>query len=279
MSSTTSRSSGWHQATAVIIGASSGFGAHLAAALAGRVQTLYLIARREDTLESLARRLRGSYPKTTIRTIAADATDLTSLNQAASQIQKQSASIDLLVNAVGKSDRGRLLELTDQELQELFTVNVLTAIHGTRAFLELLKVKSGTIVNIGSLSSKFAPRFLGGYSVTKFGLAAASQQLRLELAEFGIHVMLACPGPIRRDDAGNRYAKLAEHRELPPSANAPGGGAKIRGLDPERLAQQILDGAALRKTEMMFPRKSRLLLILQAIFPSWGERMLRNSTS
>lgn len=268
----------WTGSTALIVGASSGLGAHLATELAARCKKLFLIARGAEKLQTLSAMLRTTHPEAHIETITADASELDSLQQAAKTVALQSNKIDLLVNAVGRSDRGRLLDVEDQALQELFTINVLTALHGARVFLEPLRASRGTIVNIGSLSSKFAPRFLGGYSTTKFALAAVTQQLRLELAEDGIHVMLACPGPIRRDDSASRYSDLAKERNLPSSANAPGGGAKLKGLDPQRLTDDILRCAAQRKPELILPAKARLLLILQSISPSWGDYFLRRSS-
>jgi short-subunit dehydrogenase len=269
----------WPKVISVVVGASTGFGSHLARELASRGSRLFLIARQQAPLEAFAQELRQQFPAAVISTISGDATNLESLQQAAQAVAQETDRVDLLINAVGKSDRGRLLDVTAEELQGLFSINVLTAIHGVKSFHSSLKKSSGTVINIGSLSSKFAPRFLGGYSVTKFGLAAATQQLRLELAEDGIHVMLACPGPIRRDDAEKRYAELSNQRNVPESASAPGGGAKLRGLDPVALAKQILDGATNGYPEMLFPAKSRLLLVLLSLFPAWGESVLRKKTS
>lgn len=268
----------WTGSTALIVGASSGLGAHLAAELATRCQNLFLIARGAEKLQTFSSTLQKTQPKAHIETIVADASELDSLQQAAKTVAAQTDKIDLLINAVGRSDRGRLLDLDDQKLKELFTINVLTALHGVRVFHEPLRASRGTIVNIGSLSSKFAPRFLGGYSTTKFALAAVTQQLRLELADDGIHVMLACPGPIQRDDSASRYAELAKERNLPSSANAPGGGAKLKGLDPQQLTDDILRCASQRRPELILPAKARLLLILQSISPLWGDYLLRRSS-
>ena len=60
------------------------------------------------------------------------------------------------------------------------------------------------MVNIGSLAAKSAARFLGAYPASKFPVAAYSQQLRYELNPQGVHVLLVCPGPIARPDAGRR---------------------------------------------------------------------------
>ena len=87
-----------------------------------------------------------------------------------------------------------------------------------------------------------AAPYLGAYPVSKFAVAAYSHQLRLELGPRGLHVLLVCPGPIARADAGSRYADQAT--DLPPSARRAGGGVRIKGLDPDLLAARVLARAA-----------------------------------
>jgi hypothetical protein len=87
--------------------------------------------------------------------------------------------------------------------------------------------------------------------------------------------MLVCPGPIARDDAGNRYA--AEAPDVPAAAQAPGAGAKLKAIDPDRLAEVILNSAAARKPELVVPAKARLLFAVSQLSPSWGDWLLRRS--
>ncbi len=182
-----------------------------------------------------------------------------------------------MVNAVGASDRGNVLGLKAQRLEELMRANVIAPLLATQSLHRLMS-PSSTIVNIGSLASLFSPSYLGGYSIAKHGLRALTQQMRLELAERGIHVMLVCPGPIARGDTGHRYAHLESAAAIPKEALQGGGGAKIKGLDPQVLARDILIAAKARKLEIIRPRKARLLLILSAIWPRLGESILKKKT-
>ncbi|HUP81389.1 MAG TPA: SDR family oxidoreductase, partial [Pirellula sp.] len=137
--------------------------------------------------------------------------------------------VDLLINAVGRSDRGLLEQLGAMDLASLLNDNLMCTWNMIRIMLESLKRARGTIVNIGSLAGLVPAPGMGGYSISKSALTAMSRQLRLELASHGVHVMLVCPGPIARDDSGTRYEKLAEDRGLNnQSATAPGGGVKLR---------------------------------------------------
>ena len=64
---------------------------------------------------------------------------------------------------------------------------------------------SGTIVNISSVAGRIAPPFSGAYAATKFALEAMSDALRVEVAAFGVRVILVEPGPVATNFAA--YAK------------------------------------------------------------------------
>ncbi len=200
------------------------------------------------------------------------------------RLLEQPGSLDLIVQAVGESDRGELRDLEVSRLESLFQKNVVSGLLTIKHLAPLLAPKresaaGGVLVLIGSLSSHFAPRFLGGYSIVKHGVAALAQQARLELAPRGIHVLLASPGPIARADSGSRYQHLANTSSLPAEALQSGGGAKLKGLDPVKLSRDILTAALARKLEIMRPGKARLLFILRAIWPRLGDWILRSKTS
>ena len=90
-------------------------------------------------------------------------------------------------------------------------------------------------------------------------------------------MLLVCPGPIRRDDAGTRYAE--ETGDIPAAAQRPGGGAKLRGLDPDWLAERILRACESRQAELVLPAKVRLLLAIAQLSPRWGDWLLTKATT
>src|SRR5690606_25565255 len=99
-----------------------------------------------------------------------------------------------------------------------------------------------------------------------------------ELAEEGIHVLLACPGPVAREDGGVRYDQLTRDTNLPETVRQPGAGAKVRGLDPERLVRDILNAAAAEQPRIIRPRKAQWLHWLSATSCAWGDRLLRKNS-
>ena len=268
----------WKDKSIVVCGASSGFGEAIALAAARQgAGQIALLARSPGPLQECTKRLKELYPSTQIHPIVADLSDREMAGSAAERCRELCGVPDLVVQAVGMSDRGRCVDLTPERLTELITANLSTSLNTLAAFSNSM-ARPGHIVLVGSLASLFAPRYLGGYAMVKHALAALAQQARLELASQDISVTLVCPGPIARRDAEQRYAKL-QTDELPPEALQPAGGAKIKGLDPERLADELLAAAANRRPLLVRPRKSRLLWILSTIAPSWADRLLLKFTS
>jgi len=139
-----------------------------------------------------------------------------------------------------------------------------------------LKRARGTVVDIASLAGILAGPGMGAYSLSKHALVGMHRQWRMELHESNVHFMLVCPGPIERDDGGDRYSQLVEARNLDSKMSKPGGGVRLNRLDPERLAKKVVDAAAQRKVELVIPSKARWLVALMSLCPSWGMRILRN---
>ena len=158
----------------------------------------------------------------------------------------------------------------------MWELNFLSAVRCTRAALPQLRQSRGHVIHIGSLASKVGSRYLGAYPVSKFSLAAYAQQLRLELTDSGVHVLLVCPGPIARPDSGERYT--TQTSDLPAQAQQPGGGVRLKRLDPVRVADRILKACERRHPELVIPSKARLLFALGQLWPSLGDSILRAKT-
>ncbi len=98
--------------------------------------------------------------------------------------------LDVLVNNAGRTHRGWIMETPPEEVLDLFQLNLLGTFRMTQAALPHLLESANSsgrkdgvahVINIGSLAAKSAARWVGAYPITKFAVAAFSQQLRLEL--------------------------------------------------------------------------------------------------
>lgn len=264
----------WQNKVCLITGASAGLGLSVSRALANRGARVVMVARTEETLRKAADSL--DVAGGMLHPFVADVTSAADVDSLARFVHAECGGVDLLCNCVGQSTRKAILDTTCEDFQQLWEVNFLSAVRMTNKFASVLLSRNGHLVNIGSLASKVATRFYGGYPVSKFALAAYSQQLRLELGPQGLHVLLVCPGPIKRPQNEPRYAVAAVG--VPASAQGPGGGAKLRGLDPDRLAEQILTACERRQPELILPAKVRILLAIAALSPKLGDWLLRRAT-
>ena len=264
----------WSAKHALVTGASSGLGLAIARELIAVGAQVALVARDTVRLQQAIRSL--NVPAEQTLAITADITQQADVDRMQLQVQEQWGQLDLLVNCAGKSSRGKIEDTTPEQFQSLWELNFLAAVRCTRACLPLLLESQGHVVQIGSLASKSTAKYLGAYPAGKFALAAYSQQLRLELGERGLHVLLVCPGPIARDDAGDRYN--AESTNLPEEAKRPGGGVKLTGIPPDQLAKKILRACERRQPELIVPAKARLLFTLSQLWPTLGDWITKRMT-
>jgi short-subunit dehydrogenase len=264
----------WSTKHALVTGASSGLGLAIARELVNAGAKVALVARDEQRLQQAITSLNA--PENQTLAIAADITQQADVERMQTQVQQHWGRLDLLVNCAGRSSRGKIEETTPEQFQSLWELNFLAAVRCTRAMLPLLLESNGHVVQIGSLASKSTAKYLGAYPAGKFALAAYAQQLRLELGDRGLHVLLVCPGPIARDDAGSRYAE--ESANLPDAAKRPGGGVQLKGIPPDRLARQILRACERRQPELIVPAKARLLFTLSQLWPSLGDWLTKRMT-
>lgn len=265
---------------AIVSGGSSGLGLAVARRLLSRGYAVTILGRDGARLAAAAREilLDTAIDPTRLQTCAADAISAAEVQLALDTHMDQFGRLDVLVNAVGRSDRGRIDTLDAGVLRELFEANVITALQCSQACLPALRQTRGVIVNIGSLASRVAPRYLGGYVTVKHALAGMTRQLRLECEAEGVHVGLVCPGPIASSRPPDRYGAGGDAK-LPASAAQPGGGAKLKLLSPEAVAEAVLRCIENREIEIIMPRKTRLLMAIDAVSPRLADWILSRKSA
>jgi short-subunit dehydrogenase len=264
----------WEGKAVLVTGGSAGLGRAIAGAFAARRARVALCAREAERLKSAADELRRGGAE--VFAVPADVTRQDEVDALLKRVVEKFGRLDVLVNNVGRSARGKILDVTPDDFRELWELNFIAAVRTTRAAAPHLAATKGHIVNIGSLAAKSASRFLGAYPASKFPLAAYSQQLRLELQPEGIHVLLVCPGPLARDDSGKRYDGQAA--DLPKAARRPGGGVQVKAISPDELAHRIVRACERRQPELIVPGKAKWLFALAQLWPSLADWVLLRRT-
>ena len=104
--------------------------------------------------------------------------------------------LDVLVNNVGEAYQARFEELTDEQWDEMWQVNVMSAVRAIRAALPHLRsAGSGAIVNVSSTAGKRPSTGMPNYSVTKAALLSVSRLVADLYAADGIRCNAVTPGP------------------------------------------------------------------------------------
>ena len=174
----------------LVTGASTGIGRAVTDYLAQRGDRVYAGAREDHDLEALEE-VPGVIP---LRLDVAQPKDIAA---SVSKVKEETERLDGLVNNAGVSGGGPLMEISAEEIERQFAVNVFGVHRVTKAFFPLILRAKGRIVNMSSVGGRLALPFLGPYVMTKFAIEAYSDSLRRELAPHGVHVAVIQPGNVR----------------------------------------------------------------------------------
>ncbi len=257
----------WKNKVVLVTGGSSGLGYMIAEAFYAAGAEIAIAGLEPDAVKKAADELSTSDRK--VLGVHANVTVQEDVDRLVAETVAKFGRLDVLVNNAGRSMRGKVLDTTPEQFRDLMELNFIALVRCTRAAMPHLLEQRGHVINIGSLAAKSAARWVGAYPATKFAVAAYSQQLRLELGEQGLHVLLVCPGPIARKDP--RLYPLQGMEDLPESARRPGAGVDTKAIPPQKLAAAILDACERRKPEIVMPGVAKLLFAIQQLWPSLGD--------
>lgn len=243
--------------TAVITGAASGIGEHLARQLAQRGSHVVLVDRDAQRVQAVADAITGESPKVIVDVRVVDLADTSGISPLASGIVADHPGLRLVVNNAGVALAGEFRQLTLEEFDWVMRINFAAPVAMTHHLLPTLLAAPGShIVNVSSVFGLVAPPGQSAYSASKFALAGFSQSLRAELGGRGVGVTTVHPGGVRTRIAENARVAAA----VSPAQVAAGRAALARMLTypPERAATRILAGVQNRQARVLIGMSARL---------------------
>jgi NAD(P)-dependent dehydrogenase (short-subunit alcohol dehydrogenase family) len=120
----------------------------------------------------------------------------------------------VLVNNAGVGGNAVVEDCTPEQIQDVMNVNVSGALRCIRAVLPTMRARgSGAIVNITSVTGRVGAIAQAPYVASKWALEGLSEELALEVAPFGVRVVIVEPGI-------TKSAIFAKNADLPPSSGA-----------------------------------------------------------
>lgn len=183
--------------TAVITGASSGFGEAIALACAEAGAKVSLVARRQERLESVAEAARSLNGCGQALVCPADVSDDAQIHAALAKTRAAFGPIDVLVNNAGFNHTERsIADTTTEQWRELLDVNLTSAFVFTKAVLpEMIERGDGLIINLASRAGMYPSLLAGvGYSASKIGMEALNTVTNEEGNPHGVRACLFNPG-------------------------------------------------------------------------------------
>ncbi|MBE2268775.1 MAG: SDR family oxidoreductase [Anaerolinea sp.] len=216
----------------LVTGAAKGIGRASALHLDKLGFTVFAGVRRQADGDSLCR---DASPR--LRPILLDVTDGDQIAAAVQQITAVvgAAGLHGLVNNAGVAVAAPLEFVPLDDVRWQLEVNVVGQLAVTQAFIPLLRLARGRVVNISSIGGKVATPLIGSYVASKFALEALTDALRMELKPWDIDVVAVQPGEIATpmwDSAGTIANQIMER--MPAKAQ------ELYGAALERLRQRAI---------------------------------------
>ena len=193
----------------ILSGAASGIGRAAAQALATKSHPLALIDVNSHMLDEIVRICQKSSVKTL--GLTCDVTDQAAVTRIWQQIRSEFGGIATLINCAGIGLFAPFLEIEPAEWLRMFNVNVMGAVHLTRAVLpDMLAAGDGLIINVSSRMAIDPHPTTTAYAASKAALHAFSKSLAMEVKDRGIKVTFLAPGGTKTNIATPKHEGYLE---------------------------------------------------------------------
>lgn len=181
--------------TAIITGATSGFGRAIALRLAGLGYQLIVTGRRAERLEALTQQLRTDFA-TEVLPLCFDVRDNQACTLAIQSLPLNFQHIDLLVNNAGLAAGTSTFDQSDlADFDQMIDTNVKGLVYMTKLIVPgMIEQLSGHIVNISSIAGIEVYPTGSVYCASKHAVNAITKGLRIDLVQYGIKVSSVSPG-------------------------------------------------------------------------------------
>jgi NAD(P)-dependent dehydrogenase (short-subunit alcohol dehydrogenase family) len=239
-----------------ITGASSGFGAMTAHALADAGHVAYAGMRDiggRNTDAAVAARVYSEEHRVALRPVELDVSDQASVDAAVGTVLEAEGHIDVIIHNAGHMVLGPAEAFTPEQLAAIYDTNVVSTQRVNRAVLPHLRAQhDGLVLWVGSSSSRGGtPPYLGPYFAAKAAEDALAVSYAAELARFGIETTIVIPGSFTTgthhfENAGHPADKdVATAYEAEYAGLMNGVSQKLAELapadaDPSEVARQIV---------------------------------------
>jgi len=237
----------------VVTGASAGIGRAGARLFAAAGATVVAVARSETRLEELAAEVGGDR----IVPVVADVADGPSMAAMARRVLDGPGVPDVIVANAGIGLDARFEETTDENLRQVFEVNVFGVVRTVRPFLKAMIARgTGRILFVSSVVGKRGVPSYAAYSASKFALHGLADVLRAEIVGTGVSVGIVCPSSTATEFDDRKL------REGPAQKKT-----RVQSHSAESVARVLVKMAGSRRREIVLSPEGKLMVAVDALAP------------
>jgi len=248
---------------AVVTGASMGIGEAIARRFVQEGAQVVLSSRDAGRVEEARARIR--HLERTLA-VACDVNRRDDLERLLQTTLSRFGRVDIWVNNAGFGLIDSVAHMDMAECRRMFDTNLFAVVDAIQLVAPVMKKQgSGSIINISSIAGHISVPYMSAYGATKHALNCISKAARLELREFGVHVLTVCPGYIATDFAKNTV-KGAEGKRIMRAGKG--------GISAGRVADAVLQGYLQKKREIVVPWRDRIIINLYRALPRMVERVM-----
>jgi NAD(P)-dependent dehydrogenase (short-subunit alcohol dehydrogenase family) len=267
----------FNNSVAVVTGAGSGIGRHLALKLASYGASLAISDINADGLAETEAQATKLLKNANARIVAGalDVANREAVFAYAEKTKKEFDSVNLVINNAGVGlSSGTLSETSVDDFEWLMSINFSGVLYGTKAFLPILEeAQWGHIVNISSLFGLIGVAEQSAYNASKFAVRGMTEALRQELEAANSHISCTSihPGGIRTPIVMNaRVSKQLDSETKKLREDFEG----LALTTPESAAEQILTSVLKNKRRLVLGKDAKLLDWVQRHSPNHYQRVL-----
>jgi len=178
---------------AIVTGAGSGIGRSTAEVLAGAGALVYCLDVRADAAEETAATITAAGGAAAHRSV--DVTELAELQSVVTDAVREHGRLDVMCNIAGIMTESSILDLTSDDLDRIFAVNLKGVLFGCQAAGRVMvEQRSGSIINMSSAAALAPTPDIGAYAITKSAVIQLTRTMAMEVGRKGVRVNAVAPG-------------------------------------------------------------------------------------